>query len=230
MSAHRSTGLFGKLRFRLIAYALIAAAAILLRTGCAAQNTTPQPADAANNDTGPVFTSAEYDIRLPYPDALQLRHNFGSGYLATDSWKTYAGAHPAPGQQLVALVMPHSNEVTTGALRIGVSRDPAALKSCTTLPAAALAQSVDQTTIDGVRFTTYTARDAGMSHYLIVHSYRAVHAHTCYAMDVLVYGTNPKVYDPPRTPPFTHEQVFTRLQPVAEKLQFVATGAAGATN
>ncbi|HET8701746.1 MAG TPA: copper resistance protein NlpE, partial [Nitrococcus sp.] len=78
------------------------------------------------------------------------------------------------------------------------------------------------TVISGVTFTTFEAGDAAMSHYLTTRSYRAVHQATCYAIDVLVFGTNPQVYDPPATPPFTKAQAFARLLPVARNLQFIA--------
>jgi uncharacterized lipoprotein NlpE involved in copper resistance len=41
-------------------------------------------------------------------------------------------------------------------------------------------------------------------------------------MDILVVGTNPQVYDPPKTPPFSKKKVFARLKPVARRLQFTA--------
>lgn len=43
-----------------------------------------------------------------------------------------------------------------------------------------------------------------------------------YAMDVLVFGTHPEVYNPPAIPPFTKKQAFARLLPVARHLQFIA--------
>lgn len=207
--------------------ATLVCAALVLSAGCAVQThqTNPRHEDAADASAvrGLVFSSARYGVQLRYPATLELHRDFSMSYLSNGAWKTYAGPGAPPGEPLVALVMPTSNEVTAGELRIGVSRDPEAIRSCKSIPAAALPDSVGTTIIDGVPFTTFKARDAGMSHYLIVRSYRAVHDSTCYAMDVLVYGTNPKVYDPPRTPPFTAEQVFARLVPVAEALQFTAS-------
>lgn len=123
---------------------------------------------------------------------------------------------------MVALVLPGSNQVTAAELRIGVSRQPDALRTCIDLPAALRPGTQGQTIISGVTFTTFEAGDAAMSHYLTTRSYRAVHHTTCYAMDVLVFGTNPEVYDPPATPPFTKAQAFARLIPVARNLQFIA--------
>lgn len=223
IKARRSGGCTRRLA-RSFACVLVVGAALALFAGCVAR--TPQTdARQGRGAGGPIFNSTEYGIQLRYPAGLELHRDFSASYLSNGAWKTYAGADAPPGHPLVALVMPTSNEVTAGELRIGVSRDPAAIRTCRNIPSAALPDSVGTTMIDGVPFTTYKARDAGMSHYLMVRSYRAAHKNTCYAMDVLVYGTNPKVYDPPRTPPFTADQVFARLVPVAEALQFTTSSA-----
>lgn len=206
-----------------IRYCLFLAATVLLLTACHSGGTSSSqqhtnPKQAATNK---VFASKKYGIRLQYPADLLLRHDFQHSYLNNGRWKTYAGPRAASGQALVALVMPGSNAVTSGELRIGVSRQPAALAHCTRPPDSARKSSIGQAVISGVPFTTYKASDAAMSHYLIVRSYRTVYHNTCYALDVLVYGSNPRVYDPPRTPPFSRKYVFQRLIPVAQGLQFL---------
>src|SRR5699024_12723158 len=113
--------------------------------------------------------------------------------------ESYAEAFTNPVPPLVALTLPDSNAVTTAELRVGVSRDPASLRSCRQTPAAVVPDSIGTTRIDGVTFTTFRARDAGMSHYLIVRAYRAVHDGPCYSLGVVVHGTNPQAYAPPRT-------------------------------
>lgn len=168
-----------------------------------------------------MFSSERYDIKLRYPADLELRHTFQGSTLAAAGWRTYMGPDAPPGRPLVALVIPASNEVTTGELRIGVSRNPAAVKTCLQLPDAARPASRGRVMIDGVPFTTFKAADAGMSHYLIVKSYRGLHEGTCYALDVLVFGTNPNVYDPPATPPFSKHKAFERLVPLALNVQFI---------
>jgi hypothetical protein len=131
-----------------------------------------------------------------------------------------------PGHAVVALIMPGSNHITDGELRIGVSRDPRALDTCDELPSAGRPKTRKQVMISGVPFTSFKAADAGMSHYLIVRSFRAVHRGTCYAIDVLVFGTNPMVYDPPATPPFSKQAVFAQLLPVVRHLQFIDSAGA----
>jgi hypothetical protein len=58
-----------------------------------------------------------------------------------------------------------------------------------------------------------------MSHSLDVHSYRAVRRGACYAIDLLVYGTNPQVFDPPATPPFSRAEAFARMRSVLASLR-----------
>jgi anthranilate synthase component 1/para-aminobenzoate synthetase len=53
--------------------------------------------------------------------------------------------------------------------------------------------------------------DAAMSHYLSADSYRVVQGGACYAVDLIIAGTRPEVYDPPRTPPFTAQQAKAAL-------------------
>lgn len=178
-------------------------------------------ASNARVGTSKTFTSTRYGVRIDYPANLKLRRTFKHSYLQNGGWKTYLGPNSPPGKPLVALFLPGSNSITAGELRIGASRNPDAVRTCTDLPAAAQPDTKGQTIISGVTFTTFKARDAGMSHYLITRSYRAVHRGICYAMDVLVFGTNPEVYEPPAIPPFTKGQVFARLIPVARKLRFI---------
>jgi hypothetical protein len=171
--------------------------------------------------TSKTFTSVKYGVRINYPAELELRQTFKRNYLGNGGWKTYMRPDSPPGKPLVALVLPGSNPIAAGELRIGVSQQPNAVRTCTDLPAAALPDTQGQTTISGVTFTTFKARDAAMNHYLVTQSYRAVHSATCYAMDVLVFGTNPEVYDPPTMLPFAKAQVFARLVRVARNLQFI---------
>ncbi|HET7306969.1 MAG TPA: copper resistance protein NlpE [Gammaproteobacteria bacterium] len=186
----------------------------------ACSGTKPAPAYVAA-PPHKTFTSTRYNFRLTYPAGLELHHSFHKSYLATDGWKTYLGPDGPPGRPLVALVMQDSNNITDGELRIGVSRDPAAIKTCMKLPGAARPDTQRSVTIDGVPFTTFKAADAAMSHYLIVQSFRGVHRRTCYAFDVLVFGTNPMVYSPPATPPFSKDAVFETLVPVVMHVEFI---------
>jgi hypothetical protein len=84
------------------------------------------------------------------------------------------------------------------------------VEQCLELPAEATSPT-DTVQIDGVAFTHFIVGDAAMSHYVSAESYRAVQDGRCYAVDLVVAGTRPEVYDPPRTPPFSNEEAKQKL-------------------
>ena len=59
-----------------------------------------------------------------------------------------------------------------------------------------------------------------MSHHLDVHAYRTVRDGACYAIDLLVFGVNPAVYDPPATPPFSDAHAFKAMRETLQSLRF----------
>ena len=67
----------------------------------------------------------------------------------------------------------------------------------------------------------FALADAGMSHFREARAFRTVHEGTCYAIDVVVSGTTPAVYDPPARPPFTIDYAFSRLLPIVETFRFL---------
>jgi hypothetical protein len=166
------------------------------------------------------FTSKDLGFRIDYPEGMAASTRFDSKYLANDSWKTYA-PEGSTGTPVLRLTVPGSNKVTAGELRIGVSDADKELERCEKPTANTGATDIGKTSINGTRFATFHAADAGMSHYLKVHSYRTVHDGRCYAIDLLVTGTNPKVYDPPRTPPFSNQAAFARLQQALQGFRFI---------
>lgn len=165
------------------------------------------------------FKSDEYGFRIDYPATLRASRTFDAGYLANAAWKTYAGPD-SRGEPVLALTLPDSNEVTAGELRIGVSHEATAVKQCGDPPGALRPGSVGHANVNGIDFVHFDAGDAAMSHYLDVHSYRTVHAGRCYAIDLLVIGTRPEVYDPPATQPFTPDAAFARLYKTLQGFRF----------
>lgn len=157
------------------------------------------------------FHTARYGFTLDVAPDLQLTRGFKRGDLANSSWKAYAGPG-SKGQSVVMLVLPGSNHVTAAELRIGASRDRQAVSVCTDPPSGVTRSAPVTRTLGGVTFTYFEAADAAMSHYMQTHSYRAVHAGACIAIDLVVTGTRPDVYDPPAKPPFTQAQAFARLR------------------
>ncbi|MDN5924012.1 MAG: hypothetical protein L0H70_03315, partial [Xanthomonadales bacterium] len=127
------------------------------------------------------------------------------------------------GTPVLGLTIAHSNKITAGELRIGVSEDAAQVRQCTQPPTSLHDGSLDVISLNGIPFTHFAASDAAMSHYLLVHAYRAVHGGRCYAIDLLVIGTQPQVYDPPATPPFSHAQAFAQLHTALQSFRFTPT-------
>ncbi|KAF1017048.1 MAG: hypothetical protein GAK31_00307 [Stenotrophomonas maltophilia] len=205
----------------------LAATLALLAVGC-----SPQPAaDAAQapdvSETAPPEASraaaapaqdataafsedAPGGLRVAAVPGMHAAPDFKRSYLALDSWKLFA----EPGSQgtpLVALVRDGSNEITAAELRIGRSTDAAAVKACLALPAEATS-AADSVAVGGVPFTHFSSGDAAMSHYLSAESYRAVQGGACYAIDLVVNGIRPEVYDPPRVAPFPQDDAKAQLQ------------------
>ncbi|HET8553301.1 MAG TPA: hypothetical protein VFL78_00580 [Rhodanobacteraceae bacterium] len=216
----------------------LAIVAGLLLAACGSSDQTPadqaasasssqtRPAPAATNSSAATppagkerFNSVRLGFRIDYPASMASQLRFDSKYLANDSWKTYAKPD-STGTPVLMLTLPGSNDVTAGELRIGISSDKKEIARCDTPPGNADKGSIGKTTINGTTFASFHAADAGMSHYLKVHSYRVVHGHYCYAIDLLVTGTNPKVYDPPRKPPFSNEEAFKQLHEALQGFRF----------
>lgn len=164
--------------------------------------------------------SDAWGVRIDVPPGWTVRHEFRSGYLANNAWKSFA-APDADGEPVVALIMPGSNAITDAEIRIGASRNAREVHRCTTPPSAVRPGSVAARSVNGITFTTFDAADAAMSHHLTVHAWRAVHHGACYAIDLLVFGANPEVYDPPATPPFDDAQAFDAMRKVVQTLRFV---------
>jgi hypothetical protein len=166
------------------------------------------------------FRSEEWGFRIDYPPEWKLQRDFDHGYLANGAWKTYA-ASGSKGTPVLALSLPGSNAITAGELRIGVSDAANEVRRCTAPPDAVRPGSVGEAHVGGAVFATFEAADAAMSHYLSVRSYRTVHEGRCYAIDLLVTGTTPQVYDPPATPPFTRVHAFEQLQQALQGFRFI---------
>lgn len=170
-------------------------------------------------EASPAFVSQAWGFRIDVPSGWTLRRNFQSSYLTNDAWKTFA-APGSQGEPVLSLTVPGSNHITDAELRIGVSRAPAEVQRCTTPPSAMRAGSIATQRINGVPFTTFEAADAAMSHHLTVHAFRVVHGGACYAIDLLVFGVNPQVYDPPATPPFSDAKAFAAMRAVIQTFRF----------
>jgi hypothetical protein len=163
----------------------------------------PGPSSAASS------ASADW-VSLRPVTGMHLIRDFDRSNLMGARWKADAGADDM-GTPLLALVMDGSNEVTAAELRIGRSDDPGAVADCETVPEYADPADGEVVEVDGIPFRRFAWADAGMSHYMEVEAYRAVRGGQCLAIDLLVTGTRPEVYDPPRQPPFQRDEARQRL-------------------
>jgi hypothetical protein len=177
----------------------------------------PQASEALPSRTADAgvhrWRDTTWQVSIDVPPGWTIHHDFSASYLANGAWKTYAGPD-SQGSPIVALVAPGSNHISDAEIRIGASRAPTEVRHCATPPDAVRPGSLSHETVGGIDFTTFEAADAAMSHYLDVHSYRTVRRGACYAIDLLVYGTNPQVFDPPVTPPFSRAEAFARMRSV----------------
>jgi hypothetical protein len=170
------------------------------------------PAPAYKPTTvAPVFEDARLGIEVPPMAGMQPRTGVQRDYLAADAWKADAGPD-SRGTPLFALVLDGSNEVTTAELRIGSSDTAAAVAGCDGVPDFARPVGGGTVEVDGVPFRHFAFSDAAMSHYMEVEAYRAVRGNHCLAIDLLVAGTRPEVYDPPRQPPFDNAEARAKLR------------------
>jgi len=167
----------------------------------------------------PAFAEDAPGIALDAVPGMQVHRDFTRSYLALDSWKLFA-APDSRGMPLAALVLEGSNEVTAAELRLGRSDDADAVKHCLDLPAEATGKA-DTVQIDGVPFTHFTVGDAAMSHYVSAESYRVVQDGRCYAIDLVVAGTRPEVYDPPKVPPFSNDEAKEKLAAALKAVRWI---------
>ncbi|WP_157933846.1 hypothetical protein [Alloalcanivorax mobilis] len=167
-----------------------------------------------------VFRSETYGVEMVYPENGVQGSDDATGYFDNAGWQVFAGPDQH-GTRLLSLLLEGSNEITTGELRLGVSRNPEQLRQCTQPGPLAQTDTVSSATFDDVEFTSYSAGDAAMNHYQKVHAFRTLRDDTCYAIDLIVRGTNPEVYDPPKTPPFAQDEAFHRLQALLGGFSFI---------
>lgn len=163
------------------------------------------------------YINSTFNFSFEYPDDLKPETNFSQSYLLSDSWNLLA-VSTSTGEKIVNLKVPNSDDVTSGELRIGASRNPEAIQDCLNPPDYLTAEQKN-ISINNNTFTEIHFSEGAMNHYSDVYAYRLIKNSTCYAVDVFVVGTNPEVYDPPRTAPFTKEYAFDRLRQILNTLK-----------
>jgi len=175
-----------------------------------------------------VFNDALTGLHLAAPAGMHWGADFHAQFLTPSGWALFAPAAQA-GTPLASLQLDGSNEVTAAEVRVGRSDDPQAVAACMQPPAEAQG-ALEPVVLDGVDFIHFHSADAAMSHYLQVDGYRGVRHGYCVAIDLVVSGTRPEVYDPPRTPPFTVEAAQVRLREALVGLQWTVPATATVAN
>lgn len=191
----------------------------VLLGGCGGNHSASSPTEAAEHPAT-TYTDKQHGFIIPLAADVTVRHDFQRSYFSDGSWKAYASPD-SKGQPLLALVLDGSDAVTSAELRIGVSTDASAVAHCRDAPAQANTSETSTQELAGVPFTRFRAGDAGMSHYLDVEGYRTVQHGRCYAIDLWIAGTNPQVYDPPATPPFSRGDAIRRLRELLGGFRFL---------
>lgn len=202
------------------------AIALVLAAGGCRHAPDDAPRAAPSPATQATLTFAEAGVSLEHPREVRIETSFHGGDFGPARWKAFA-PEDLSGEPLAAFVLPGSNDVTRAELRIGTSRDNRALATCGESPDAVMPQTRADVTINGTEFVRFDAGDSGMNHYRFVRGYRTVRDRVCYAIDLVIAGTNPEVYDPPRTAPFTREEAIARLQAMLGTLRIEGDGGAG---
>ncbi|MDD2807471.1 MAG: hypothetical protein PHW95_03060 [Patescibacteria group bacterium] len=181
----------------------------------------PSPTENTATTTVPTFkntyVNSTYNFSLEYPDDMKPKTSFSQSYLLSDNWNLLTAA-TSTGDRIIDITVPNSDDVTSGELRIGASRNPESLANCLTEPDY-LTPNKRLVNINGNEYTLIQFSDAAMNHYSEVYAYRLLKNNTCFAIDVLVFGTNPEVYDPPRIAPFIKDFAFSRLNEVLQTLK-----------
>ncbi len=209
---------------------LILTVGLLAACGPAAEtqtvSTTAQAGSSPNQREAPGdYDSKRYANRdsgfsIAVPRSFILHRDFHSSYLENDAWKSFAPSD-SQGKPLLDMELKGSNKVTAAELRVGSSDQPRELARCLQAPATAVPAKTQKIMLDGVEFTRFEAADAGMGHFLQVQAYRAEHQRRCYAIDLLITGIHPQMFDPPRQPPFDKAAALRKLQQLLQTFEFL---------
>jgi len=159
-------------------------------------------------------------LELAAQPGMAWHRDLHTHYLTAQGWTAFAPAGQA-GTPLAALRLDGSNEITAAELRIGRSDDPQVVTACTEPPSEAQG-TPEPVELDGVTFLHYHAEDAAMSHYLQVDGYRGLRQGQCVAIDLIVSGTRPEVYDPPRQAPFAVADAQARLREALSQIRWAS--------
>lgn len=165
-----------------------------------------------------MFEDAALGLRIAHVPGMHLVKGAAASSLGADGWKAY-GESGGNGTVVVQLAMDGSNDVTAAQLRIGRSADPQAVARCDTTPDASTGRAVGAR-VGGQGFIHFMASDGATSHYRQVDGYRAMRDGQCVAIDLIVSGVRPEVFNPPKQPPFTADEAQAQLQQALSAIEW----------
>jgi len=143
-----------------------------------------------------TYRSEKYGFEINYPAPLKVKNNFDQFYILSKNWRAGAFGDAAKGTPVISIpVFRTESEKNypryfSTELRIGVSNDKKAIKSCETAQSTETALGTE--TINGVTFHKFGIADHAMMQYMEGISYRTFHNGYCYAIEQLKVGSNYK--------------------------------------
>lgn len=164
-----------------------------------------------------TYENSSLGLSLQYPSIIVPQSSFAGSYLIPDSWSALS-TQSTTGNKIVSFILPGSNQITSAGLRIGTSNVSSDVTNCLVAPTYAVFEK-NTTTLNGNTYTVLTLSDAAMNHYSTIKSYRIEKNNTCYVVDTYVTGTNPEVYDPKPTPPFTKDEAFKNIDIILRTIE-----------
>ena len=204
-----------KREFFLVLIIVIAVAAVSYIAVIRNESNISKNQNTANTPLS-TYTNQKYGIQIDYPYLMTATSTFSTSYLLPNNWNV--NGPQTPGDQIVSIQYPGSDNILSAQVRIGASTVSASVASCLKFNSNFATSTKN---INGVDFIYSIGSDAAMSHFSSVKSYRAIHNSTCFAIDEVVYGTNPQVYSPPAHVPFDQVVSQSTLDGVVDSFTFI---------
>lgn len=136
-----------------------------------------------------IYTNGEEGFLIAYPERAKVSETFSNAHL-TSAWSV---STTLPGSALLEILTYTRSSDTSypryydTLVRLGVSRDQAAVRACTDLGNGE-AKGEDRV-IGDTTWKSFTYQDAGMMKYVTATSYRTIHNGACYALEEIIAGS-----------------------------------------
>ncbi len=166
-----------------------------------------------------TYINETFKFKISYPSSFIVAEKFVNSYLLPTHWNVYA-KDEKKGIPVVSFRIPNSDEILMGEVRIGVTADKDEIASCLLPPYPVPVKKIQ---VNGHDFSVFETSDAAMNHFSSVTGYRIIHENHCFAIDVLFYGSNGDVYDPPREPAFNRVSAEKKLEKIIQSFEFLSS-------